>query len=242
MKKIRFIYPVAVSVFLTLLLPTCDTRKAKVIAEIDQESKNYCLFGQGSYWIYQDSATLETDRVVISNTSYEKITSLSPSSPPFGWEEYVMEMNYFLQNNTQYEGSHMLTSQHCDEERVNVGEAKPIMFICSKIMIGNVDFINNLNSIYHNGDIEETYKSHLNSTREMDVKYETYFPNLQVGRELFSHVKLFTVLVFDYSTGKYHQIKNYTAKYVGTIRTEIISEDMHIVRNLIGYNVKPYNP
>ncbi|MCL2290440.1 MAG: hypothetical protein FWC34_07035 [Bacteroidetes bacterium] len=32
---------------------------------IDQETKDYCLFGESSYWIYQDSATLNVDSVVI---------------------------------------------------------------------------------------------------------------------------------------------------------------------------------
>ncbi|MDL2309207.1 hypothetical protein LJC53_06465 [Bacteroidales bacterium OttesenSCG-928-C03] len=62
--------------FLPLLFSGCDSWKTDLEALIDQESKDYCLFAEGSYWIYQDSATLDIDSVVIDipieYISYEK--------------------------------------------------------------------------------------------------------------------------------------------------------------------------
>jgi len=52
-----------IMLLLALLLNACFKNKE---IKIDQESKAYCLFDQGSYWIYQDSATLAVDSIVMN--------------------------------------------------------------------------------------------------------------------------------------------------------------------------------
>jgi len=54
---------------LCILLNACWPYKVEKHL-IDQESKDYCLFGKGSYWIYQDSTTLAIDSVVFNNIEY----------------------------------------------------------------------------------------------------------------------------------------------------------------------------
>jgi hypothetical protein len=41
---------------------------------ISQENKEYFLFDVGSYWIFQDSATLEIDSMVVTNVEYRMWT------------------------------------------------------------------------------------------------------------------------------------------------------------------------
>ena len=51
------------------LLSTClvSCFKPKYSYEyIDQETKDYCIFKEGSYWIYQDSVTNNTDSVILT--------------------------------------------------------------------------------------------------------------------------------------------------------------------------------
>jgi hypothetical protein len=62
MRKMRLFYQICTILILCGCLNACFKPKK---ALIDQETKDYCLFAEGSYWIYQDSATLKMDSVVI---------------------------------------------------------------------------------------------------------------------------------------------------------------------------------
>jgi hypothetical protein len=52
---------------LSILLSACPYKPKETLFLTNQETKDYCLFGEGSYWIYQDSATLKIDSMVINN-------------------------------------------------------------------------------------------------------------------------------------------------------------------------------
>ncbi len=242
MKKIKSFHKITISVFLTLLLFSgCDSWKTDLKADIDQESKDYCLFAPGSYWIYQDSATLEIDSTVIIDISYKKSTFAKPTRP-FLFEEYIMNIQYFSKNAIKYNGEHILTSKYCDEDNVKDNVIKPIMCTSSIVIGENEEFKNGLKLIYHNGSIGAIYNFDTDPSYDIFVKYESYFSNFQIEEKMFSNVKLFTVSVIDYSNNKkQYQTNIYVAKYIGPIRTEVISEDTYNVRNLIKYDVNPYN-
>jgi len=211
-----------------ILLNACDSWKTDWAINVDQESKEYCLFGQGSYWVYQDSATLELDSVVITNVSYNKSTLAKPSCP-FLWEEYVMKTTCFY-NNQYCNGGYTLTSVYCDETTEK--------FI--QLVYGNeIDkkYFDNmsLNSInYHNGNLYEC----LNDVLQNDgVLYENYHEIYQIKNNTFSKVKVFLSL-----RSECYQIRTYWAENVGIIRVEYIGEEGNAfaIRNLIKYSVKPY--
>ncbi|MDR2834995.1 MAG: hypothetical protein LBV69_02160 [Bacteroidales bacterium] len=50
----------------------CPAEKQETVY-IDQESKNYCLFKEGSYWIYQDSVSQKNDSVVLYEVREGKV-------------------------------------------------------------------------------------------------------------------------------------------------------------------------
>ena len=125
--KIKTFHKTCLILCISITLFTgCDSWKTDLKADIDQESKDYCLFAQGSYWLYQDSATLKIDSTVVVGISYDKTTLATPTSP-FLWEEYFIDMRFFLENNTYYDGRHILTSKYCKKYYVEAGINEPIL-------------------------------------------------------------------------------------------------------------------
>jgi len=65
MKTIKLIYTLGIILLLSGCLNiACFVKKDTKIC-IDQESKDYCVYDEGSYWIYQDSASHAVDSSVI---------------------------------------------------------------------------------------------------------------------------------------------------------------------------------
>jgi len=82
MKKIKSIYKIILILLLSGSLNACGwlfTSKP-TYEYVDQETKDYCLFEQGSYWIYQNSAILTIDSVVIDEPISYRITYASNHS------------------------------------------------------------------------------------------------------------------------------------------------------------------
>jgi hypothetical protein len=74
MKKQKQLLFLAIAIGITLLAARC----AKIETYyLDQETKDYCLFDVGSYWIFQDSATLKTDSIVIIDIKHDFMHGVS---------------------------------------------------------------------------------------------------------------------------------------------------------------------
>jgi hypothetical protein len=217
MKMKKVIYTIAISIFAALLLLLgCDSWKTNLKADIDQESKDYCLFAPGSYWVYRDSATLETDKVVVEDVSYEKSTLANPKIS-FLWEEYTMRLKYY-KNDTDYNGSYILTSKYCDDDLVEAGIIKFCLLFAS-------------GGKYHNGEIGECSDYPILLLLE---RRNNYISN----KVTYSNIKIFENSSSDLGIKKII----YWAKHIGLIREEIfVNDNLVSVRNLIKYNVKPYN-
>ena len=237
MKKMRFVYRISILLVLCSCVSACDSWPADIIAEIDQESKDYCLFAKNSYWVYQNSITLEVDSVIIHKVTYEKETHATPTQS-FGYEEYTMTLAYFLKNynNMNWDGSYLLTSATCDENNIEDGIIKYILLEHGKGINGKyfaMDpnyVINYAYTDYNNGELyEQPYWGTGGSY------YENYYESYQIGDKNFSKVKVFLS-----SFPENNLIRTYWAKNIGIIRTEYIGEDSCVfaVRNLIRYNVK----
>ena len=72
MKTTKFIYKISIILILCALVNACWK---PVNVKIDQETKDYCLFAEGSYWIYQDSVTLKIDSVFIKSEPEHMLSS-----------------------------------------------------------------------------------------------------------------------------------------------------------------------
>ena len=211
-----------------IALVSCDSWPTDLKAYVDQESKDYCLFGIGSYWVYQDSVTLETDSVVIYDVEITHNRHANPRIAHLA-ERYGIYMNYYkgsVESKIQY----TLSSYFVEIDSIKKGIHKPI--ICMPLRGVIAEGVMVMGQIYHNGDIGEAYE--IGSPK---VKYETFFPDFQVGDKSFSNVKVFTST--RYKDTDYHA-KIYWAEYIGLIREEIRTTNNVIVRNLIEHNVKPY--
>jgi len=209
-----------------------DSWEAKYQADVDQESKNYCLFAKNSYWVYQDSTTLEIDSIIITNVSHERTTS-ADYTRSFGFDEYTMQTTCFLNSykDLHSHGSQRLTGECCDEWKVEKGDIKFIQLFGSNDM--DKQYFEDVGvTKYHNGDLYE------NAGITNNCFYENFYESFQLKNNTFSEVKIFLSSFY----GSSYKTRTYWAKKVGIIRTEYIKEDTNVfaVRNLIRYNVKPY--
>jgi hypothetical protein len=235
MKRITMIELILTVVLLNTIISfsSCDSWSTDLKADIDTESKDYCLFGQGSYWIYQDSATLKTDKVVIYETEYEHSYQANYGIS-YLWETYFMRCNHFIED-TLCQVNLLLTSMLIDDKNVKNGIIKPIYLVATGNSIDKYGIITYSN--YHNGIVGDF----LCPFRGMGecLTYEMFYPTYQVNNKEFSNVKVFSYPI--YTTQTTYQTKVYWAKHVGLIRVEAILEGNPVVRNLIQYNVQPYN-
>ncbi|MDR1345585.1 MAG: hypothetical protein LBK03_02645 [Bacteroidales bacterium] len=74
MKKQKQLLFLAIAISTALLAARC----AKIETYyLDQETKDYLLFDVGSYWIFQDSATLKTDSIVVTSIKHRIMHPIS---------------------------------------------------------------------------------------------------------------------------------------------------------------------
>jgi hypothetical protein len=204
MKTIKFIQKTNVILLVSISLISC-TKPREI--RIDQESKDYCSFDIGSYWIYQDSASLKTDYVVISKPigcNYEE-------RGIYKYEKYCFDIYSYSQDTTYFFNA-ILTTEEAVSRRL-----KPCLLTKGAFKY----------PYYHNGEIGEDFWSLILSEKRNDYT---------LNDVTYSDIKIFE--------NNYLEEKKiyYWSKYVGLIREEIYKNDSLIsVKNLIKYNVKPYN-
>jgi hypothetical protein len=233
MKKIKLI---TVTAMLFICINSCDSWPTDLAAYVDQESKDYCLFGTGSYWIYQDSATLETDSAIIYNVSYEK-TNNGDRQVPYAWEEYTMYFSYFFYDNTVYKINRKLSSARISLKNVENGIIKPIYVKSSSGLFLPLDkYSVHTYANYHNGDIAEFLCPTIGGGA--CITCEIFYPHYQIGNKTFYNVKVFSYPID--STQTTYQSRVYWAKHIGLIRLEAVLEGSPVVYNLVKYNINPY--
>ena len=212
MKKIKLIYKISIVLLLSISLSACFKPKEILI---DQESKDYCLFGEGSYWIYQDSATLKVNNIVIDMPIIHEFI-------PFGGyngEVYSTNISLYSHNDVRsLEVS--LTTKFADPKLL-----KPSVLWLSK------ESLNNWGFYYHSGEIEK----HIPYVRPNTLILIEKKDNYSINGVKYSNIKIFESSYLE------ERKRCYWAKHIGLIRTEIYKNDSVIVKNLIRYNVKPYN-
>jgi len=132
MEKIKLTYKIAIMLLLlTVLLNACwwlFTSKP-TYDYVDQETKDYCLFGEGSHWIFQDSVTLAIDSVVIDEPGHYEIKVADNGSES---DAYYISFSLYSQNSSFRSRSVLLSH-----------------FYTKQLSVLSTEF----GKIYHSGDI-----------------------------------------------------------------------------------------
>lgn len=129
----------------------CDS-SGKTI-HIDQETKDYCLFKQGSYWVYQDSATLETDSIVIKTNPY--FTSGTGGGSTDAKEIYTFDTEIYSNNIFATFFSSIFPGMEAEFDT-----QKPIWFFLNSASSNIINYYYTYYT-YHNGDIGSYYNSNI---------------------------------------------------------------------------------
>ncbi len=211
MKTIKLIYKASIMLFISISLFTnCDSPIGEI--KIDRDTKDYCLFDQGSYWIYQDSATLETDSVIINNPVEYRFSRSNGNG--YDCETYHIGITSYSHDTISSFGVR-LTTAHADSKLL-----KPC------VLMRNLPKY----TYYHNGGVSEKVPNFWNTVL-LDKK-----DNYLINGVVFNNVKIFEYNYFN------EKKMYYWAKHVGLTRMEIYENDTVVtVRNLIEHNVKPYH-
>jgi len=203
-----------ITLWIILLLSICFNAcfKTKTIL-IDQESKDYCLFDQGSYWIYQDSATQAIDSVVVGSQIDRRIWD----EGRFNCEAYLFSIVFHYQDATS-RSQRFLSSKFYEDSKLT----------------GILEDRGHINFYYHSGKVKEYF--HLYGNTQIRLLFLMDKNQYFINEITFNNIK-----IFEFSVPVKKEIY-YWAKHVGLIREEKYDENDNLisVKNLIRYNVKPY--
>jgi len=160
MRKFIFIYKTSTLLPLAAILLEACFKPTDY--KIDQETKDYCLFAEDSYWIYQDSATLEIDSVVIDNPiCHELEMSKGDKSTQ---ENYRTKISLYFQDNVCNFWVSLFAFER-NKCRFTFGD----------------------DAIYHNGKIMEPFPSR----RENNLMLFEEINNYSINMIIYSNVKIF---------------------------------------------------
>lgn len=212
MKNMKLVYKTIIIFMLCECLNACSLLTDTIEVKVDQKTKDYCLFAEYSYWIYQDSATLTMDSVVIDKPiEYD----FSQQGWEYGGGDYLESYTTFFSlysQDTIYSlRIDLSTGYKCDNS---------YLYTCSF----------GWDIIYHNGKINKTCEYYRNTI--LIDKKDSY----SINGITYSDVKIFKKDIPQKENKIY-----YFAKHVGLIREETYKNDNIAVKNLIKYNIKPYN-
>ena len=213
----RLVYKTSAVLLLGILLNACWKPKYEY-EYISQEAKDYCMFEEGSYWIYQDSVTSNVDSVILTKTLLE-------------YQEKAWEMNF-----------HTITECYNGDYYHYLSDTS--IFLSDRIDPWGGGFL----AISFNLGVQDLEKNMILGVSAIDRYAQTsYLPSYSIEENNFDNVKIVWQKYpirhpGAYYTSDYH-IRSYWVKNIGLIRYEIYNPNNEILNtyNLIKYNVKPYN-
>ena len=213
MKNSRFIYNAVAVLVVGILLNAC-IKPTYSYEYIDQETKDFCVFGKGSYWIYQDSITNNLDSVMLMQSLLKTVEDHGEWGHTEIIECYESEYCHYL-SDTSIFFSHYIDSH------------KGTYFSI-------IDFGSGIQ------DIEKNVALCIPIGRS-SIGY--YLLSYGIGENIFSNVNVLVEkkIIID-GFASHYSIQSYWVKNIGLIRYEIYNPDNEILNtyNLIKYNVKPY--
>jgi hypothetical protein len=205
-KKKKQLLFLAIAISTALLAARCA--KPQTIY-IDQETKDYCLFDVGSYWIFQDPATLKTDSIVIVDIKHDFMHGASTG--------YNNVETYVIQYACFYEDTSILMMKVIEDDGVyDISHLDSSVFFIKDSLI------------------RFPYAFYLRYNK----KY-AYYPSYSICNTTYYEVKQW--FYKPYLNPQQCECNVYLAKHIGFICCELAAENISMKRNLIRYNVKPYN-
>jgi hypothetical protein len=228
-----------------LIIYGCDTNPDPLT--IDEESKAYCLFDEGTYWVYEDSATQRRDSVVVV------------SNPDKIWSQFHNHEGYEMKLHTYTPTDTLESYLIVMPGYLNWPEHDP-SFTCGFFSIPYIygsnpfqDIYNNpyyfMQSVHFEGDINNnleksnfaTYRDPAFRSNDFDLRREEYYAIYSQYNIDYPEV-IVTSLTQDIPSEDIISIKtlSYWAKNIGLIRFEAVTDSINIVTKLVNYNINNY--
>ena len=215
MKNIRF-YLLGTVVFLGILLDACF----KPIYEdvyIGQEARDYYMFKEGSYWIYQDSITNNTDSVVLMQTLLEYVEKHEGE-----WKGVIRKKEFYTGECYHYLSDTTISRSYRIEQELST---------CFPIIVFNLG----IQYLEKNIDLCIFVADRYAQT--------SHLPSYSIGKNIFNDVRVIWTknIIIEGKISDY-SIKCYWVRSIGLIRYELYNSNEEILNtyNLVKYNVKPY--
>ena len=210
MRKMKLFYKICSILLISGVLHACFPDKK---VRIDQESEDYCLFGVGTSWIFQDSATMKIFVVAIQNPITYGISESNNGVTGYQYETSVTLHSQDVIQDIKVE----LTSRIMADYK----NTKPCgIFI--------VDYKTIYPVMYHSGNIGEFYDAPRLTFIEKKSQYS-------INGITFNDVKIFE----GYRKHTFYWARH--IGLIRYEQYDPDNETFNIY-NLIRYNVKPYKP
>ena len=199
--------------FLPFVLFCCKDKERQTIY-IDQETKDYCDFKTGSWWVYKEEKTGMVDTVSVYN--YEnKIVSIEELSPvDFEQTRAFTIWSSYGHDLTKASPLIKIAADNGINMNATVEEQYPYAISYPSIIYYTLDTIGSKREIYA-GD---------------EIKYENYNDSIELEGKIYYQVKEFSTSAF--SSKKHKSI--FWAKHIGRIRFETFNGE---IWNLINHYV-----
>jgi hypothetical protein len=204
----RQLYLITIFTFQLMLINCKDDHKPEFF--IDQDTKDFCVFKEGSWWLYEKEGSTERDCVWVKECYENKIDDDDFSYNRNGFE-ILMFSNWWNKQITCWVGG-------------DIGEPSKNIFrerVTFPLALEDYTFLSTIDS----SAVFEPYSGYkLQLSDTLDL--------FNVGIKIFQDVRIFKV---NAGLHQYWQKKIYWSKHIGKIRYE--SGDGSIW-NLIDFNVK----
>jgi len=204
-------------IVLSLLFSGCEEKDKIPYDRISDETKDWIFYKTDSYWIYQDSASCQTDSIVVES-SYVKKKYHEQSMPKFDANYYYDELliNYNKKNYYSLVKEYMVSGSWLS--RVYNSGIIYCFFDLEHQELG-------LEITYYNSDGDEE------GSTTLLTYYDTYFVHYNVK---FNNVMEIKIEDYIRKCTNYY----FLAKHVGIIEKKVVTDTTSQTWNLIKWDVE----
>ena len=237
MKKNIFISLLVVAIVATIF-SGCKLYYTQYVYKPNDELYEYCAFDSLSYWIYEDSATMEIDSVVTTNKIEKASSETKDNSTPIGIvHTYLQYYNIININNGYSRKVEMEPFVLYAQPRFSDTDLKPqeLYVIASSYYFQEDYNIMELNWFYMNISNPSEIECYcIYPDRHSTYKLSNFYDSICINDCTYKNVKKIEITIYENDT-----IVCYWASKIGMVRWEYHSFDgtTSKIKNLIRYNV-----